>query len=168
LTTLCCLLALLVSTGEGAHRHYGRSNRGRGLRRLAAAGILLGAGAALGYAIGRGKRSTDSELEVEEGEVFSMLGQLDQNRCMEVWVCDMMAREEDELAEEELDIAALFSGEQEQEELDGAEAGARDVYYAAAERGLNADGDRSVCQVPSCSRSPAALLQALRAASFPA
>ena len=58
LVLLCCLL-LLVPAGCQRYRHRGRSGRARGqgraLKRLATAGLIFGAGTALGVALARGR-----------------------------------------------------------------------------------------------------------------
>ncbi|KAF0308009.1 hypothetical protein FJT64_020719 [Amphibalanus amphitrite] len=112
LTLLCCLLLLLPA--EGQRRHYrGRSNRGRNpgraLRRLATAGLLFGAGTAVGVALARGKRDVsfdDANLGLAEEAVLEAVQAADSDRCMEQWLCDITARPEQQRADEEQDYGA--------------------------------------------------------------
>lgn len=182
----CALLLLAVADAQfygGYGQRYGRSygryddygrysrfNRGRGLRRLAAAGLILGTGVLLGYAFGRGKRSADGILvedlrspeELTEQQVFALLGRLRDGRCLEVWVCDMFTRDESELSDEELSVADLFSGGEQAAELEEPEASVRAIYQAAAERGVEAGGDRAACMIPSCHTRPELVAGALQ------
>ncbi|XP_037073083.1 uncharacterized protein LOC119094113 [Pollicipes pollicipes] len=108
---LASLLLLLPASGQYRRgRSYSRGGgRGRGLRRLAAAGLVFGAGTLFGAALARGRRDVSENEEIaEEMELFNMINRMDTERCMEKWVCDMMARKEDQLAEEERDIADLL------------------------------------------------------------
>jgi len=170
LTLLAALLASLLVVQlvpAESQRHYnrgrGRSNNGgnaaRGLLRLGVAAAVVGGSFGLGYLAGRGKRDVSADEEgLSASAVFLALEGMDARRCMEVWVCDITARDQDQLAEEELDIAALFEEETAEEGAPGF------VYFQAAERGWRADGDRSLCRIPSCDAEPEILLRRLQAA----